>query len=99
MINDYDKQEYLEYLNAKSLDRKRKAPLVFAILGLLLGVFMGGGVIFSLISLSLWLRYKKLGGTSLKWTLVLGVVGLVLNLAFIVSLELIIILSKTPMPL
>ena len=99
MINDYDKQEYLEYLNAKSLDRKRKAPLVFAILGLLLGVFMGGGVIFSLISISLWLRYKKLGGTSLKWTLVLGVVGLVLNLAFIVSLELIIILSKTPMPL
>ena len=99
MINDYDKQEYLEYLNAKSLDRKRKAPLVFAILGLLLGVFMGGGVIFSLISISLWLRYKKLGGTSLKWTLVLGVVGLVLNLAFIVSLELIIILAKTPMPL
>ena len=99
MINELNKEEYVKYLQSKAIEDKRKSPLIFALLGLLFGVFMGVGIIFSLISLSLWFRYKKLGGTSLKWALVLGIIGLVLNLGFIVSIELIIILSKTPMPL
>ena len=96
MINN---EEYFEYLKLKSIDNKRKTSLVFAILGLLLGVFMGVGIVFSLLALATYLKNKKFGGTSLKWGLVLGIVGLILNLAFIVSIELILLFSKIPMPL
>ena len=99
MNSRYNDPQYIEYLNAKALESKRKTPLVFAILGLLLGVFMGVGIIFSLIAIAGYLRCKKLGGTSLKWALVLGVVGTVLNLGFIISVEIILLLAKTPMPL
>ncbi len=99
MINELNKEEYYNYLNAKRIDSKRKTPLVFAILGLLLGVFMGFGIIFSVMSLTSCFINRKLGGTTLKWALVLGIVGLVLNLAFIVCIELIFIISKIPMPL
>ena len=96
MINN---EEYFEYLKSKSIDNKRKSPLIFAILGLLLGVFMGVGIIFSLMALASCLKNRRIGGTSLKWGLVLGVVGLILNLAFIVSIELVILLAQTPTPL
>ena len=99
MDNRYNDPKYLEYLSAKAIESKRKTPLVFAILGLLLGMFMGVGIIFSLLAIATYFKNKKLGGTSLKWALVLGIVGVILNLAFIVSLQLIILLSKTPMPL
>ena len=99
MINEVNREEYIEYLQSKAVENKRKTPLILAILGLLFGVFMGGGIIFSLMALASYLRNKKLGGTSLKWALVLGIIGLVLNVAFIVSIELIFILAQIPMPL
>ncbi len=99
MTNDLNNNEYAQYLNAKKLDNKRKNPLFFSILGLLLGPFMGAGIVFSILGLAVYLKNKKLGGTSLKWALVLGIVGLVLNVAFIVTIEIIMIMLKIPMPL
>ena len=99
MNSKYNDPNYIEYLNAKALESKRKTPLIFAILGLLFGVFMGVGIIFSLIAISTYLRNKKLGGTSLKWGLILGIVGIVLNLGFIVSIQIVYFLAYTPLPL
>ena len=79
--------EYYEYLNKLELDKKRKRPLIFAIIGLLLGPFMGIGFIFSGLSLITWFRLKKLGGTSLKWAIVLAIIGLILNLSFYIILN------------
>lgn len=99
MINEYDKKEYYEYLSAKDLESRRKTPLILAILGLLFGAVMGFGIIFSVISVITYFTNKKLGGTSLKWGLVLGVLGLVLNLMFIASIVIVLTLQKIPMPL
>ena len=99
MNSRYNDPQYVEYLKAKAMESKRKTPLVFAILGLLFGVVMGMGIVFSLIAISGYLRYRKLGGTSLKWALVLGIVGAVLNIGFIVSINLLYILAYTPLPL
>ena len=79
--------EYIEYLNKLQLDKKRKKPLIFAIIGLLLGPFMGIGFIFSGLSIANYFRFKNLKGTSLKWALVLGCIGLVLNLSFYIILN------------
>ena len=99
MINSYNDQEYFEYVKSQELDRQRKTPLLLAILGLFFGVFMGVGFIFSLASIITYFVNKPLKGTSLKWGIVLGVIGLVLNFAFIISLIIISMLSQTPMPL
>lgn len=99
MDNKLNREDNFEYLKIKTIDLKRKTSLLFAILGLLLGPFMGSGIVFSILGLASYLKNKKLGGTSLKWGLVLGIVGFVLNLAFILSIGFVIILSKIPMPL
>ena len=66
--------------------KDKNRPLVFAILGLLTGVFMGFGIIFSILSLIMQKHYLFDKGTTFKWARNLSIIGFVLNLAFILAL-------------
>ncbi len=96
MENNLEILEYYEYLSELQIDKMRKRPLIFAILGLLLGVFIGIGGVFSALSLLTYFRYRKLGGTSLKWAIVLAIIGLVLNVSFYVTINILAFTQPPP---
>lgn len=78
--------ENSNYNYKKYLEKKKKRPLVLAVLGLLTGVFLGFGIIFSTLSLfSLSKNYND-NGTTIKWSKTLAILGFILNLLFILSI-------------
>lgn len=76
--NDYNYKKYI--------DSKRKRPLILAILGLLTGIFLGFGIIFSILSLIFLNQVYNKESTTIKWAKTLALLGVVLNSLFILSI-------------
>ncbi len=92
LIGEEENLSNIRPLNNYKKDKNR--PLVFALLGLLTGVFMGFGIIFSILSLIMQKHYHLNKGTTFKWARNLSIIGFVLNLAFILALVGYLIYSK-----
>lgn len=74
-------QEYFDYTPNKD----KHAPLTLSVLGLVFSVFLGAGIILSILGIILSFTYKRNSGTR-KWALALGIVGVVLSVLFILAM-------------
>ena len=75
------------YQRDKNFIKKSNAKnaLVFALLGLLLGPFLGVGIFFSVAALAAGIKVNA-KSTTKKWAIIVAIIGIVLNAAFIASL-------------
>ncbi|MBE5742137.1 MAG: hypothetical protein E7360_02315 [Clostridiales bacterium] len=79
--NEY--REYEEYKKARSFSR---TPLILSLFGLLCSLFVGLGIGFSLPSLILSaIRYTQKPNKTLRWAIVISIVGVTLSLLFIAT--------------
>ena len=74
-----------------------KNALVFALLGLLLGPFLGVGIFFSVVALAAGIKVNA-KSTTKKWAIIVAIIGIVLNAAFIASLVVALIVYGFYMP-
>ena len=75
------------YQRDKNFIKKSNAKnaLAFALLGLLLGPFLGVGIFFSVAALAAAMRVNA-KSTTKKWAIIVSIVGVILNAAFIAAL-------------
>ena len=85
--NSVERQLYAEKLIREAREKSVKKTLVFSLLGLILSLFFGLGLAFSIVGL---LRanfgLKKKGSQTLVWARTLGIVGIILSAAFIIAM-------------
>ena len=87
------------YQRDKNFIKKSNAKnaLVFALLGLLLGPFLGVGIFFSVVALAAGIKVNA-KSTTKKWAIIVAIIGIVLNAAFIASLVVALIVYGFYMP-
>lgn len=87
------------YQRDKNFIKKSNAKnaLVFALLGLLLGPFLGVGIFFSVAGLAAAMRVNA-KSTTKKWAIIVSIVGVILNAAFIAALVVALIVYGFYMP-
>ncbi len=83
----------------KAQKRGMKVPLVLSLFGLILSLFCGSGLPLSLVGFILaTVKYKKIKSQSLLWAKNLGLLGIIMNVVFTISLSIFIAMMEIANP-
>lgn len=83
----------------KGQKRAMKVPLVLSLFGLILSLFCGSGLPLSIVGFILAnVKYKKIKSQSLLWAKNLGLLGIIMNVVFTVSLSIFIAMMEIANP-
>lgn len=95
--SEQPEQKFYYQRDKNFIKNRTKNALVFALLGLLLGPFLGVGIFFSVVALAAGIMVNA-KSTTKKWAIIVAIIGIVLNAAFIASLVVALIIYGFYMP-
>ena len=85
--NSVEHQTYAQQLIQEARERNLKKTLAFSLIGMILSLFFGIGIVFSIIALiRANFGLKKTKSTTLVWARNIAVLGIVLSGVFIISM-------------
>ena len=96
--SEQPEQKFYYQRDKNFIKNRTKNALVFALLGLLLGPFLGVGMFFSVVALAEGIMVNA-KSTTKKWAIIVAIIGIVLNAAFIAALVVALIVYGFYMPL